>query len=261
MGQLYSLLALNRAVARRFEVVNSTADTGVEATIYLYDMIVSNDWEAEWYGGVTPMMFITELANITADTVHLRINSPGGDVFGARVIEQAIRESNKTIIAHIDGYCASAATYIALACSKVIIASGGMFMIHNAWTMAWGDKTDLTKTATLLGKIDSTLAATYAAKTGKTVEEIAAYMDAETWFTAQEAVDVGFVDEISAAQNGQNGTQNASAWNMSVYRNAPKPAKPAPKQEQQPPEPKTPDPAPLNFDREAAARRLAVALI
>jgi len=257
MAQLYQLLALNRVAPRRFEVVNTTTESGTEATIYLYDTIVSTEWEADYWGGITPMMFITELANIAADTVHLRISSPGGDVFAARVMEQSIRESSKTIIAHIDGVCASAMTYVALACSQVVMASGAMFMIHNAWTGAWGDKHDLTKTATLLDKIDNTLATTYASKTGKSVEDIAAYMDAETWFTAQEALDAGFVDEISAAQNGQNGTQNSTTWNMSVYQNAPK--QPSPKTKPAP-EAETPPPT-LNFDRAAAERRLAVALI
>lgn len=255
MAQLYQLYALNRAAQRRFDVVNDA--TTQEATVYLYDTIVSTDAESEWWGGVSPMQFITELANITASTIHLRINSPGGDVFAARGIEQAILESGKTIIAHIDGVCASAATYIALACSKVVMGEGAMFMIHNAWTMAWGDKNDLTKTATLLNKIDGTLANSYAKKTGKDTAEIAVLMDAETWFTAQEAKDYGFIDELSTAINAKNVATTVNNWNMGVYKNAPSPlTQPKPKES-----PKKPEAQALNFDREAAKRRLALALV
>lgn len=221
MAQLYQLYALNRAANRRFEVVTNEANTG-EATIYLYDMIVSTDDEADWWGGVSPMNFIRELANIEANTIRLRINSPGGDVFAARCIEQAIAECGKTVTAHIDGLCASAATYIALACSKVMMGEGSLFMIHNAWTCAWGDKNDLTKTATLLNKIDATLANSYAKKTGKNTADIAALMDAETWFTAQEALDYGFIDEVSTTETAKNTAQQAQNWQLGVYKNAPK---------------------------------------
>lgn len=256
MSQLYQLYALNRAATRRFDVVTNAANAD-EATVYLYDMIVSTDAEAEWWGGVSPMNFIKELANISASTIHLRINSPGGDVFAARCIEQAIVESGKTMIAHIDGLCASAATYIALACGKVLMGEGSLFMIHNAWTMAWGDKNDLTKTATLLNKIDGTLANSYAKKTGKDAADIAALMDAETWFNAQEAVDYGFVDEVSSTETAKNTAATAKNWQLNVYKNAPRTLS-----VQKPPE-NTPKPTAktVAFDKQRALNRLNLACI
>jgi len=260
MAQLYQLYALNRTASRRFDVVTNAVNAD-EATMYLYDMIVSTDDEAEWWGGISPMNFIKELANITASTIHLRINSPGGDVFAARCIEQAIVESGKTVIAHIDGLCASAATYIALACGKVLMGEGSMFMIHNAWTMAWGDKNDLTKTATLLNKIDSTLANSYAKKTGASTPDIAALMDAETWFTAQEALDFGFVDEVSTTETVQNTAQQAKNWQLNVYKNAPKTLS-LPKT---PPNPTQNTPKPtaktVVFDKQRALNRLSLVSI
>ena len=260
MAQLYQLYALNRTANRRFEVVTNAANTD-EATIYLYDMIVSTDDEADWWGGVSPMNFIKELANITANTIRLRINSPGGDVFAARCIEQAIVESGKTVIAHIDGLCASAATYIALACSKVMMGEGSLFMIHNAWTMAWGDKNDLTKTATLLNKIDGTLANGYAKKTGKDTADIAALMDAETWFTAQEALDYGFIDEVSTTETAKNTAQQAKNWQLNVYKNAPKAVftkQPPPNDPQNTPKPTAKT---VVFDKQRALNRLNLACI
>ncbi len=276
MNQLMSLYALNRAARHVFRVDNAVSES--EATVYMYDMIVSDDLTAEWCGGISPMMFLRDLASITAPTIHLRINSPGGDVFAARAIEQAIRDSDKTIICHIDGICASAATFIAIACDEVVMSPGALFMIHNGWTWGCGDRHDMTKTATLLGKVDSTIALSYATKSGKPQDEIALLMDAETWFTAQEAVAFGLVDRIAgeadavppampadpevepAAPEGGDGEMEGPAdmWNLSVYRNAPRARQQ--KARRQAPRPAPAAPAAANApDFYAMARRLAVA--
>jgi ATP-dependent Clp protease protease subunit len=134
MHSLTRLLALNRGAPRRFEVVNKTD----EATIYLYDVIVNDKFEEEYFGGVSAETFVKALNDITAPVIHLRINSPGGDVFAGRVMEQAIRNHASKVIAHVDGYAASAASYVAIAADEVEIAPGGFFMVHNAWTLAMG---------------------------------------------------------------------------------------------------------------------------
>ena len=82
MHQLLHLMALNRqAAGRRFEAVRNDDSGEDEVTLYLYDMIVADALTAEWWGGIDPQTFALELASITANTIHLRINSPGGDVF------------------------------------------------------------------------------------------------------------------------------------------------------------------------------------
>lgn len=187
-----------------------------EATLYLYDAIVSDAAEAEWFGGVDPLTFAKALAGISAKTIHLRINSPGGDVFAAQAIAQALREHPARIVAHIDGYAASAATPIAGAADEVIMAPGAMYMIHNAWTIAWGNKNDLMATAALLEKVDGTLAEGYASRTGQDIEQIRAWMDAETWFTAQEAVEAGFADSVAEVK-----VKASAKWNLSAYAHAP----------------------------------------
>lgn len=270
MNQLMSLYALNRAARHVFRVDNAVSES--EATIYMYDMIVSDDLTAEWCGGISPMMFLRDLASITAPTIHLRINSPGGDVFAARAIEQAIRDSDKTIICHLDGICASAATFIAIACDEVVMSPGALFMIHNGWTWGCGDRHDMTKTATLLGKVDSTIALSYATKCGKDQAEIALLMDAETWFTAQEAQAFGLIDRIAgeadAVPPGAPATPPEpeepetegpmDMWNLSVYRNAPRNLKP--KARTSPPPSPTPPPPPAGKTPDFAAmtRRLAL---
>lgn len=188
-------------------------DDGEEATLYLYDVIVSDDI----WGGVSASSFVKELHAIKAPVINLRINSPGGDVFGARAMETAIAEHDSQIIAHIDGQAASAATYVALAADKVKISDGGFFMIHKAWSVALGNTDDMLHMAELLEKIDQTLANTYAKRTGRDVAEISAMMAAETWLNAEEALDMGFVDEIVS-----NGAKAQTHWNLSAYARAPK---------------------------------------
>lgn len=271
MNQLMSLYALNRAARHVFRVDNAVSES--EATICMYDMIVGDDLTAEWCGGISPMMFLRDLASITAPTIHLRINSPGGDVFAARAIEQAIRDSDKTIICHIDGICASAATFIAIACDEVVMSPGALFMIHNGWTWGCGDRHDMTKTATLLGKVDSTIALSYATKCGKDQAEIALLMDAETWFTAQEASAFGLIDRIAGEADAVAPAAPPAApevepaepedgpmdmWNLSVYRNAPRAHKPKARTTPQPAPTPPPPPAAKAPDFAAMSRRLAL---
>lgn len=220
-NRLLKLLADNRGTAARCFQVQAAADPADDsAEILLYDAIVDSELEAEYWGGVSAAGFVKALREVTASTIHLRINSPGGSVFAARAIETALREHKARIVVHIDGLAASAATFIAMVGEEIIMSKGAMFMIHKAWTFAWGNADDLAAQAALLNKIDGTLVQTYADRTGQKAEDIAALMAAETWFTAQEAVDAGFVDSI-AADAAEDTTQARAAWNLSAYQNVP----------------------------------------
>lgn len=213
MTQLLKLYADNRKAAdRRFVVSNKTDG---QAEVYLYDAIVDSELEAEFWGGVTPKSFIQAIKDIDAEVIHLRVNSPGGSVFAARAMEQALREHKAKVVAHIDGVAASAASFLVMAADEIVMAPGAMMMIHKAWTVAMGNADDLVNTADLLDKIDSTLANTYASRTGANVEKIADMMAAETWFTAEEAVAAGFADSV--AENVKAKQQ----WNLSAYEKAP----------------------------------------
>lgn len=191
---------------------NAEKGTGIRAegnTIYLYDVI--GDW------GVPADAFAKALAAMSGE-VHLRINSPGGDVMDGRAMATAIAGYQGKVIAHIDGLAASAATYVALAASEVEISEGAFFMIHNAWSVAIGNKASMREMAELLDKVDGTIVADYRRKTGKDEAQIVSWMEAETWFTAEEAKQHGFVDRIvPAAKTGKD----AATWNLAAYENAP----------------------------------------
>src|SRR5258707_13669196 len=146
--RLLALLSANRDRPKRSEVLNAT---GEEATVYLYDSVDSDF-------GVNAEAFVKDFNAITAPKIHLRINSPGGDVFEARAIATAVAQHKSTVVSHVDGLAASAASYIAIAADEVEMAPGSFLMIHNAWTIVGGNASDLTATALLLEKIDGSLA-------------------------------------------------------------------------------------------------------
>lgn len=223
MSKLIKLLASNRRQTPRPSALEMSGD---EATLYIYDAIVADDDTAYWCGGISAQSLVPQIRDIKGGTLNLRINSPGGDVFAAQAIVAAIRDTGAKVIAHIDGVAASAATVIATAADEVEMSDGAMYMIHCAWTFAIGNSEDLTATAALLDKTDGVIAGQYAKRSGKSSDEMKAMMSAETWFTAQEAVDVGLADRIAeSAPNAQ------ASWDLSAYANAPKPtasAAPAP---------------------------------
>jgi ATP-dependent Clp protease protease subunit len=190
--------------------------SGNEASIYLYDVIVSDD---SW-GGVSALTLAKALNGIDAEVIHLRLDSPGGDVFASISMAQAMREHKAQIVVHVDGYAASAATQLLMAADKSVISKGGMVMIHKAWTFAMGNSDDFTSTSNLLNKIDGQIAESYSSKTGIAVDECMQMMADETWMTETEAVDKGFVDAI-AESNPDKAKKNASKWDLSAYSKPP----------------------------------------
>ena len=200
------LIQMLQANANR-QKLQSNASTATD--IYLYDVI------GDWYG-ITASDFVDAVKSADNGAFTLHINSPGGDVFDARAIATVIKSHPAKVTAVIEGVCASAATYVALAADEVKMADGALFMIHNAWTLALGNADDMDHTAALLRKVDSSILDDYVAKTGKDREEIAAAMAAETWYDANEAKEFGFVDEVLHAKAAKN------MWDLSAYDNAPK---------------------------------------
>ncbi len=161
------------------------------ADISIYDEI--------GYFGVTAKQFIGELKALDVATVNLAINSPGGQVFDAIAIYNALRQHPASIEVTVMGVAASAASLIAMAGDKIVMPENSFMMIHNPLNFAYGNADDLREMADVLDKIGASLVATYVARTGKSEEEIKALLDAETWLNAEEAVAQGFADELQPA--------------------------------------------------------------
>lgn len=166
---------------------------GTEAEVYLY-----GDVGDSWFGGVTAKQFADDLkAAGKVDTIQLHINSPGGDVFDGLAIYRLLVDHKARVIVHIDGLAASIASVIAMAGEEIHISESGFLMIHAAWAVAMGSADDLRTMADVLEKTTGSIRDVYVARTGKTEKQVEDWMDAETWFTAQEALDNGFVTDIA----------------------------------------------------------------
>jgi len=169
-----------------------------ETELQLYGDIASRSWFED---DVTPKQFISEFKAVQSNNICVRINSNGGDVFAANAIAVALEEAaqgGKHITCKIDGICASAAVRVALACGKICIANGAYMMIHKPANVLCGyyNADEMRKMADTLDTIQSGIVEAYAARTGLPEKECSKLMDKETWFTAKEAVEKGFADEI-----------------------------------------------------------------
>lgn len=165
---------------------------GDEVEILIYD-------EIGWFG-IRAVDVVRELKGITAKKILVRINSPGGDLLEAVAIYNALRTHPAQVTTQIDALAASAASLIALAGAEVRMASNALLMIHDPWGITIGNATEHRKTADMLDKVsDSTLVKAYATKTGAEEDQVRDWMAEETWFSAEEAKDAGFVDAIDDA--------------------------------------------------------------
>jgi len=186
-----------------------------EATLYIYDVI--DPW---W--GVSAATIAPVIASLDpTTTLHVRVNSPGGDVFEGRAIRTHIQQFKGKTIAHIDGLAASAATTVADACDEVEISEGGMYMIHNGWTFAMGNRHDMRKTADLLDKVDASIVADYAKRTGLDIEQLTKWMDEETWFSAEESVTHGFANRLATLPDKTKNSDAGRKWNLAAYDKTP----------------------------------------
>jgi ATP-dependent Clp endopeptidase proteolytic subunit ClpP len=163
-------------------------DGGVE--VYLYEEIglwgiTASQFQKDWKAAIKG-----------AKRVDVRLNSPGGSVSDGTAIYNLIKQSKPEVTVWIDGIAASVAATIAMAGDKVVMGANTLLMVHNPWSFAMGDARELRRMADVLDKFKDSSMTAYVEKSGKTTEEVAAIMDAETWYTAQEAVDAGFADEV-----------------------------------------------------------------
>lgn len=153
-----------------------------------------------WYGDeITPKEFNKELQALGAvDEIIVRINSGGGDVFAAVAIYTCLKEHKAKIAVKIDGWCASAATIIAMAGDTIEISVGGIFMIHDpmAGILGYYNASELKKIADELETIKQSIVNCYMTVTDKSEDEIKNLMADETWFTGEEAVQAGFCTAV-----------------------------------------------------------------
>jgi ATP-dependent Clp protease protease subunit len=208
----------NRSIFKpRARIGHKIENKADEATLYLYD-------EISWWG-IDPQVFVKDLNEITAKTIHLRVNSPGGSVFDGLAIHNALKQHESKVIAHIDGLAASIASVIVLAADEVRAAESSYLMIHEPWSMVAGTATEMREEADLLDKVGGTISQVYQKKTGLDAEEIAEMMSAgafgETWLTAEEAKEKGFVDVVEELEEETKAKASAVVFDLSAFANVP----------------------------------------
>ena len=223
---------MSREIFRLAYTAKMAADAADTGELMLYGEIVSDGpewwkWSKEDKSAAEFGRDIKKLKESGAKNLLIRINSPGGVCTEAVAMRSILANAGfETINIRIEGMCASAATDIAtLPGAHVQIAEGSEYMIHNPWCLAIGDSNELEHTVEHLRNIEDMTRGFYTKKTGQSEEQIKKWMDAETWFTAQQAVDNGFADELLEAQVGTPAAACASVREyevmMDLYRSIP----------------------------------------
>lgn len=171
--------------------------------------------------GVTAKDFDTELKALgVVSRLTLRINSPGGETPTAASIYNMMsryKEKNKThITVYVDGIAASSGSWLAMLGDTVIMPDNALMMIHDPSGGAYGTSAEMRRLAGALDKVKQGMVTAYAAKSGKSREDVEAIMTAETWYDADEAVEAGFADEVEGHLD-----HPVAVADLSMFRNPP----------------------------------------
>jgi len=163
-----------------------------ERVLELYGTIAEESWFDD---DVTPQMFRNELFS-GKGPITLWINSPGGDCIAASQIYTMLMDYPDEVTVKIDGIAASAASVIAMAGTKVLMAPTALMMIHNPATITMGDHEDMKRAIEMLDEVKESIINAYEIKTGVSRIKLSHLMDAETWMNANKAIELGFADDI-----------------------------------------------------------------
>ena len=169
-------------------------DEATRATLYIYGTIGADFWDEDDSNRAKD--FAKTLDELSPKPLDIRIDSAGGDVYEGFAIASAIQRYEGETHVYIDGMAASAASYIALMADYVTMNDYAVLMIHNAWTVTAGNRHELLDMAARLESLDATIAGVIAARSALTLEEVREAMDAETWYTADDALAAGMVNEV-----------------------------------------------------------------
>lgn len=181
---------------------------GTGAEVLIYDEIGAY--------GVSAKGFLAELGALPDGVpIDLRLNSPGGSVFDAVAIYNALQRHDGTITVWIDGVAASAASYVAMAGDEIVMPENAFLMIHDPSGLVMGTAADMREMADTMDKIAGGMVRGYATRSGRTEEEIAALMAAETWFDAEAALEAGLATRMIEP------VRIAASFDIARFRNAP----------------------------------------
>lgn len=193
-------------------------DSGEEVAqrvLELYGTIAEESWFDD---DITPQMFRDELFS-GSDPVTIWINSPGGDCIAASQIYTMLMDYKGDVTIKIDGIAASAASVIAMAGTKVLMAPTAMMMLHNPATIAFGDHVDMEKAIEMLSEVKESIINAYEIKTSLPRRQLSKMMDETTWMNAKKAVELGFADDILSDEKLSSAAE-AYEFSQSAVENA-----------------------------------------
>lgn len=186
--------------------------SGSSASIWIYEQIGDNGWG----DGMSAKHFGQELRDLgDVSEISVFINSPGGSVWDGTAIFNTLRNHPARVTTYIDGLAASMASVIAMAGDEVVMRDNALFMIHNPWSIVIGDADEMRKAAGMLDKVKETIVTAYQGRSSLNDEELSELMNDETWMTADEALEWGFIDSVS------EGLELAASIDISRFTNAP----------------------------------------
>lgn len=176
-----------------------------KAVLNIYGDITSCEWSES---DVSAYSLTRELDKINADVIEVYINSYGGECAEGIAIYNALKRHKAKIKTYVDGFACSIASVIAMAGDERYMYPTSLLMIHNAWTMTAGNANDLRKEADTLETITESSIKAYESVANISRDEIKALMDAETWLTANEALEKGFITDILAETANNKASQS-----------------------------------------------------
>lgn len=177
---------------KKFWTWNKENTSNNDRVLELYGTIAEESWFDD---DITPKMFRDELFSGSGNII-IWINSPGGDCIAASQIYSMLMDYKGEVTVKIDGIAASAASVIAMAGTKVLMAPTALLMIHNPATMAFGDHAEMQKAIEMLSEVKESIINAYEIKTGLSRAKLSHLMDAETWMNANKAIELGFADDV-----------------------------------------------------------------
>lgn len=215
---------MSKHAQKFWAMAKNKATNSAEITIY---GTIGTSW---WGESVSASQFAFDLGELgDVEQITVRINSAGGSVFDGLSIRSQLKNHKAYVVAVIEGWAASIASIIAMGADKVVMCLGSMMMVHNPMNSLFdGQAKDFREMADVLDKIGESLVNVYAGKTGIDRDEIIALMDAETWMTAEEAVEKKFADEVeggtavAASMMGAVAMVNGVEMDYSRFKGIPK---------------------------------------
>lgn len=229
--------------------IRNAAESPSVTEILLYDEIGYD----EWFGtGVSAKSFAEDLQAIETEEIHLRLNSPGGNVFEGIAMLNALRRHQSKVTVFVDGLAASAASVLAMGGDEVVMSRNAEMMIHDAWGIAIGNADDMAKMQEDLSRASDNLASAYVDKAGGTVNQWRKAMKAETWFSDKEAVAAGLADRVEPSKTASDKAK--ARFNLSAFAYAGRAEAPAPHLPAEPPDSVTDKEGPAMPDTLAKVR-------